>query len=675
MPQAEDLDQLAVDTIRALSMDAVQKANAGHPGTPMALAPLGWTLWSRLRRHDPAHPEWPDRDRFVLSCGHASMLQYSLLHLGGYDLSLAQLEQFRQWGSLTPGHPEVHLTPGVETTTGPLGQGFANAVGMAMAERHLGARFNRPGHSLFDHRVWVIASDGDMMEGVASEAASLAGHLRLGKLVVFWDDNHITIDGRTDLTFTEDVRKRFDAYGWHVQSVDDGNDMAAIARAAEAATKDPRPSFVGVRTIIGWPAPHKKDTSSAHGAPLGAEEVAETKEVMGWPARDFYVPEALGEARARMRERGATWFGEWQAALGSYRAAYPKEARDLDAALAGELPDAWDAELPTFEADPKGVATRKASGTVIAAIASRVPSLVGGSADLAGSNDTTIKGAPDFGPEEAPTSPGAAPRNVHWGVREHGMASAVNGMALHGGVVPFGATFLIFSDYMRPAMRLACLMELPTRYVFTHDSIGLGEDGPTHQPVEQLAALRSIPGMTVLRPADANETRECWKAAMRCKGPAALVLTRQKVPTLDRTELAAAEGALRGAYVLAEADGGAPQVILIATGSEVWLALAGRQRLAAEGVRARVVSMPSWEIFAAEPRDYRDAVLPPSVRARVVVEAGRRFGWERWVGEDGGFVTLERFGASAPAEVLFEKLGFTPERVVEVAKQTLVRFA
>ena len=659
------LDELAIKTIRGLSMDAVQAANSGHPGTPMALAPLGWALFSKLRRHDPANPDWADRDRFVLSCGHASMLQYSLLHLSGYALSLDDIRQFRQWGSKTPGHPENHVTPGVETTTGPLGQGVGNGVGMAMAERHLAARFNKPGHELFDHRTWVIASDGDIMEGVASEAASIAGHLKLGKLTLFWDDNRITIDGRTELSFSEDVLERFASYGWHTESVDDGEDIGALVAAAEAAARDPRPSFIRVRTIIGRPSPNKQDTSAAHGAPLGEDEVIATKQVMEWPTDPFFVPDELASAAEAVRARGAEEYRSWAQRLAEYRKAFPEAAAELDAALAGELPAGWDVDLPTFEADPKGLATRKASGTVLNALASRLGGLVGGSADLAGSNNTHMKGLASF-------LPGAegVPRNIDWGIREHGMGAAMNGMALHGGVIPFGATFLVFSDYMRPSIRLAALMKLHTRYVFTHDSIGLGEDGPTHQPVEHLAALRAIPDLAVLRPADANEVRECWKAAIRWEGPAALALTRQNVPVLDRTKLASAEKVARGAYTLLEAGGGGPDVILVATGSEVSLALAAAAVLEKEGTAVRVVSMPCWELFELQDEAYRVEVLPSGV-PKVVIEAGIRQGWDRWVGNDAAFVTIDRFGASAPAELLFEKFGITVEHAVAAAQRLL----
>jgi transketolase len=661
------LDELAIKTIRGLSMDAVQAANSGHPGTPMALAPLGWALFSELRKHDPANPEWPDRDRFVLSCGHASMLQYALLHLSGYAISLDDIRKFRQWGSLTPGHPESHVTPGVETTTGPLGQGVGNGVGMAMAERHLAARFNKPGYTLFDHRTWVIASDGDIMEGVSSEAASLAGHLRLGKLTVFWDDNEITIDGRTDLTFSEDVLARFASYGWHTESVEDGNDLTALVGAAKAAVADDRPSFIRVRTIIGDPSPNKRDTSGAHGAPLGEDEIIATKQIMEWPTEPlFFVPDELAAAAEAIRDRGAKSYEAWQGRLAGYRADFPEAASELEGALAGELPAGWDADLPIFEADLKGIATRKASGAVLNALAAKIGGLVAGSADLAGSNNSHLKGLANF-------LPGAegVPRNVDWGIREHAMGAAMNGMALHGGVIPFGATFLIFSDYMRPSVRLAALMKLHTRYIYTHDSIGLGEDGPTHQPVEHLAALRAIPQLAVFRPADANEVRECWKAALRWDGPAALALTRQNVPVLDRSTVASAEKAARGAYTLREAGGGGPDVILVATGSEVVIALAAADVLEQEGAAVGVVSMPCWELFEQQEEDYRQEVLPRGVAAKVVVEAGIRQGWDRWVGNDAAFVTIEQFGASAPYKQLYEKYGITVERVVAEAQRLL----
>jgi transketolase len=659
MPE-KNLDALAIDTIRGLSMDAVQKANSGHPGTPMALAPLGWLLYSDVMRHDPAQPDWAGRDRFVLSCGHASMLQYSLMHLSGYEtVTLDEIKSFRQWKSQTPGHPENFVTAGVETTTGPLGQGVATAVGMAMAARHLGKRFSE---ELFDNKIWVIASDGDLMEGVASEAASLAGTLALGNLNVFWDDNEITIDGRTDLSFSEDVVKRFEAYGWHTISVDDGMDLEALRKAAEAAAAETgKPTFVRVKTVIGFPAPNKKDTSGAHGAPLGADEIAKTKEIMGWPSEPFHVPGELAEAKQAILERGKKAREAWEKKRAEWKAGGGDDDA-LSAALAGELPTGWD-QLPTFDADEKGMATRAASGKVLAALAEKIPGLVGGSADLAGSNKTKLEAA-DFRPGQE-----GVPRYVYWGVREHAMGAAVNGMALFGGVVPFGATFLIFSDYMRPAIRLAALMGLKVRHVFSHDSIGLGEDGPTHQPIEHLAALRAIPRLAVFRPADANETRESWKAMMSYDGPAVVALTRQNVPTLDRSTHAPATELHKGAYVLKAAEGDA-QVHLVATGSEVEIALEAQKALAADGVRASVVSMPCWELFEAQDQAYQDSVLPRDGKF-VVVEAGIRQGWERWVGRDAAFVTLERFGASAPAETLYEKLGLTPANVAAKAKSLL----
>ncbi|MBO6939154.1 MAG: transketolase [Deltaproteobacteria bacterium] len=656
----KNLDALAIDTIRGLSMDAVQAANSGHPGTPMALAPLGWLLYSDVMRHDPAQPEWAGRDRFILSCGHASMLQYSLMHLSGYEaVTLEQVKNFRQWKSMTPGHPENFVTPGVETTTGPLGQGVATAVGMAMAARHLGKRFSE---DLFDNKIWVIASDGDLMEGVAAEAASLAGTLGLGHLNVFWDDNEITIDGRTDLSFTEDVVKRFESYGWHTLSVDDGMDVEALRAAAEAAAAETgKPTFIRVKTVIGFPAPNKQDTSGAHGSPLGEDEIAKTKEIMGWPAEPFHVPEEMAAARQAILDRGKKAREAWEKKRADWKAGGGDDAA-LTAALSGELPAGWDA-LPEFPADAKGMATRAASGKVLAALADNVPELVGGSADLAGSNKTQLEAA-DFRPGQE-----GVPRYVFWGVREHAMGAAVNGMALFGGVVPFGATFLIFSDYMRPAIRLAALMGLKARHVFSHDSIGLGEDGPTHQPIEQLASLRAIPGVAVFRPADANETRESWKAMMTYDGPAVIALTRQNVPTLDRSTHGDVAGVHKGAYVLKAADGDA-QVHLVATGSEVEIALDAQKKLAEGGVKATVVSMPCWELFEAQDAAYQDSVLPRDGKF-VVVEAGCRMGWERWVGRDAAFVTLEHFGASAPAETLYEKFGLTADNVAAKAKSLL----
>ena len=667
-----ELDQLCINTIRTLAMDAVQQANAGHPGTPMALAPLAYALYTRHLRHSPRHPDWPDRDRFVLSCGHASMLLYASLHLTGYDLSLDEIRRFRQWGSRTPGHPEHGLTPGVETTTGPLGQGFANGVGMAIAEAHLAARFNRPGHEIVNHRTYAFASDGDLMEGISHEAASLAGHLRLGKLIYCYDDNHITIEGGTALAYSDDVAERFAGYGWHVQRVADGNDLAAFDAAILAAQAETaRPSLVIVRTHIGWGSPHKQDTAEAHGSPLGAEEVALTKAAYGWPAAPpFLVPEAVRAHMGRCVERGAALEDAWRARLAAYERAYPDLAAEWRAALAGELPAGWERALPAFAPADGAQATRSWSQKVLNALAPVVPTLVGGSADLAPSTNTLIKGGGDL------EAAGYGARNMHFGIREHGMGGVLNGMALHGGVRPYGATFLIFSDYMRPSIRLAALMGLPVVYVFTHDSVGLGEDGPTHQPVEQLAALRAIPGLTVIRPADGPETAQAWRAALlHAHGPTALVLTRQKVPVSDRARCAPADGLLQGAYVLAEAGGGAPRVILLATGSEVGLCLAARERLEAAGTPTRVVSMPSLEIFARQPQAYRDAVLPPAVRARLAVETAASFGWHRWVGGDGEVQAIDRFGASAPYERIFEEFGFTVDHVVQRAGAVLARVA
>lgn len=648
-------------------MDAVERANSGHPGTPMALAPVAYLLWTRHLKHSPRHPGWPDRDRFVLSCGHASMLLYGLLHLTGYDLSLDDLRAFRQWGSRTPGHPERGHTPGVETTTGPLGQGLANAVGMAMAERFLAGAFNREGHPLVDHRTWVLASDGDLMEGVASEAASIAGHLRLGKLTVLYDDNHITIDGRTDLAFSEDVGRRFEGYGWRVLRVGDGNDLTAIdAALADAGAAADRPTLIVLRTVIADPAPTKRDTAGAHGAPLGAEEIRKTKAILDWPDEPFFVPDAARLDMGRMVQVGAEAEAVWRRREAAYAAAHPSEAARFRQWLAGELPAGWDSKLPSYGPDAKGVETRKASAAALKALAAALPNLVGGSADLAGSTGTNHGMGGEFGPE-------SAGQTVHWGIREHAMAACLNGLAAHGGVRPFGSTFLVFSDYMKPSLRLAALMGLPVVVVGTHDSIGVGEDGPTHQPIEHLAMLRAIPNLVVLRPGDANETVEAWRTAIqRREGPTVLALTRQRVPVLDRAGLGAASGVARGGYVLYDPPGG-PQVILLASGSELSVALEAAHRLGADGVRARVVSLPSWELFAAQPEAYRQAVLPTAIRARVSVEAASSFGWSRWLGDAGEAVSLDHFGASAPGERLFEAFGFTSEHVAAAARRTLAR--
>ena len=650
-------------------MDAVEGAQSGHPGTPMALAPAGYVLWTRFLRHNPADPDWVDRDRFVLSCGHASMLLYALLHLTGYDLPLEEIKAFRQWGSRTPGHPERGHTPGVETTTGPLGQGFANAVGMAIAERFLAEHFNRPGHRVVDHRVWVFASDGDLMEGVASEAASLAGHLRLGKLTVVYDDNHITIDGDTALTFSEDVQRRFEAYGWHVVRVGDGNDLDGIAAALEAARAETgKPTLVILRTYIADPAPNKRNSAEAHGAPLGADEVRRTKEVMGWPAEPaFHLPDdALTHWRGAL-DRGAELQAKWQERWNAYAADHGELAAEFQRWMSGALPEGWDRNLPSLTSGGGALATRQASGLALQAIAAAVPNLVGGSADLGGSTGTTLKQGGTFGP----TSSG---RQFHWGVREHGMAGILNGIAAHGGVRPFGSTFLVFSDYMKPAIRLSAIMRLPVIYIGTHDSIGVGEDGPTHQPVEHLAMLRAIPNLVVLRPADAAETVEAWRAAIpRRGGPTVLVLSRQKLPVLERPPHGAAEGVSRGAYTLLDAPGGAPHAILIGTGSELHVAVAAARLLQADRVRVRVVSMPSWELFASQPEAYRNEVLPPHVKVRLGIEAASPFGWLQWVGSDGAMLAMDGFGASAPGERLFQEFKFTPERAAEIVRGLLAR--
>ncbi len=664
MVASDELTTRCIHTIQMLAVDAVEQARSGHPGMPMEAAAIATVLWTRYLKYNPANPAWPDRDRFVLSAGHGSALLYAMLHLTGYDLPLDELKRFRQWESRTPGHPEYGHTPGVETTTGPLGQGLGNAVGLALAEAHLAARYNRPGHAVMDHRTVVIASDGDMMEGVGYEAASLAGHLRLGKLLVIYLDNRITIDGPTSITFSDDVAARYQSFGWRVLRMD-GTDVADIDRAlGEAFASTERPTLVIARTHIGWGSP-KQDTSAAHGEPLGAEAARATKEHLGWPLEPtFLVPD---DVRAHFRQaipRGQEAEAAWQARWAAYAAAYPREAAELRSILAGELPPGWDADLPTFPPD-KPVATRVAGGQVMNALAPRIPGFLGGSADLAASNRTTLQGLGDVRPGDY------AGRNIHFGVREHAMGAVLNGLALHG-LTPFGATFMVFSDYMRPAIRLAAMMGLPVIYIFTHDSIGLGEDGPTHQPVEHLAALRAIPNLTVIRPADANETAVAWRVALaRRSGPTVLALTRQNIPVLDRTQLAPAEGLRRGAYVLADTPA-EPDVILIATGSEVHVALGARDLLAADGIAARVVNMPSWELFEEQPGDYRAAVLPPHVTARLAVEAGVSQGWHRYVGPAGDVVALDRFGASAPYQTLMREFGFTPAHVAERARR-LVR--
>ncbi|HET9754930.1 MAG TPA: transketolase [Candidatus Limnocylindrales bacterium] len=661
-----DLDRLAIDTIRTLSIDAVQQANSGHPGAPMGAAPMAYVLWTRFLRHAPTRPEWPDRDRFVLSAGHASMLLYSLLHLTGYDLPLDELTRFRQWGSRTPGHPESGLTPGVEATTGPLGQGFANAVGMAIAERRLGAEFNGDGGTIVDHRTYVIASDGDLQEGIASEAASLAGHLRLGKLIVLYDDNHVQLDGPTAMAFSEDVPKRFDAYGWHTQRVADGNDFAAIESAiGTARDADDRPSLIAVRTHIGYGSPNKQDSQKAHGAPLGPDEVRLTKEAYGWdPDATFHVP---ADALAVFREAvpaGERLVDEWNEKLARYGATDVARAEEFLRRVDGRLRSGWDGGLKTYEVGTE-LATRNASQDATLALAGPVPELFGGSADLSESNLTDVKGEPNFSAEE----PG---RNMRFGVREHGMGGIANGIAYHGGFIPYDATFLTFSDYMRGAVRLSALAGLHVIHVWTHDSVGLGEDGPTHQPVEHYAALRAIPNLWFVRPGDANETSAAWALAVeRRGGPVALALTRQKLPVLPGTADKAREGVGRGGYVLRDADGGAPKLILIATGSELQLVFGAAGALEADGIPTRVVSLPCWERFEAQDASYRDEVLPPSVRKRISVEVGVSLGWERWVGDEGAIIGLDHFGASAPAGTIFEHFGFTVARVADVGRRVV----
>ena len=670
----EDFQQKLINTIRFLAADAVQQANSGHPGLPMGAAPTAFTIWTRHLQHNPANPAWPNRDRFILSGGHGSMLLYALLYLTGYDLSLDEIKHFRQWGSRTPGHPEYGLTPGVEVTSGPLGQGFANGVGMAIAEAHLASVYNRPGFEMIDHFIYGIVTDGDLMEGVASEAASLAGTLRLGKLIYLYDDNHISIEGPTELAFTEDRVKRFEAYGWQVQTVPDGLDVDAIDRAITAAKQDPRPSLICVHNIIGYGLPSKAGKASSHGEPPGEAELAGAKQALGWPQEPrFYVPEdALAfyrQAQARGGELEAAWKAKWAA----YHQAYPELAAELERRLSGQLPAGWEESLPQFPADAKGMATRVSSGKVINALAPQLPELFGGSADLAPSTKTWIESSPAFFPAAKPGEADSyAGRNLHFGVREHGMGAIVNGLAYYGGFIPFGSTFLVFSDYMRPAIRLSALSHLGSIWVFTHDSIGVGEDGPTHQPIEQLAALRCIPNLITLRPADANEVAQAWKIAIQNRHrPTALVLTRQNLPTLDRSQFASAEGTKRGAYVLADLGDGQPEVILMASGSEVSLIVEAGQKLVELGHSVRLVSFPSWELFAEQDQAYRDSVLLPEVGARLAVEAGVAQGWQEWVGPKGRVLAIDRFGASAPGEVVFKMFGFTPEHVVEKALEIL----
>jgi len=665
---AKSLDQLCVDTIRTLAIDAVQKADSGHPGLPLGAAPMAYVLWQRHLRHNPKDPQWPDRDRFVLSAGHGCMLLYCLLHLTGYDLTLDDLKQFRRWGSRTPGHPEFRVTPGVEATTGPLGQGTANAIGMAIAERCLAHRFNRPGHEIVNHRTFALVSDGDLMEGISGEASSLAGHLGLSKLLYLYDDNNVTLDGPTSMAFTEDVAKRYEAYGWNVLRVRDGNtDLEEIDRAIVAAMAETRrPSIILIHTTLGYGSPHKAGTSAAHGSPLGKEEVALTKKALGWEwTEPFYEPpEALAHFRAAV-ESGRKAQDDWKRRFDAWAKESPDLAREWRQAWDRALPSGWDSDLPSWKAGDKE-ATRVAGGAALNAIAAKVPYLIGGDADLSESTKTTIKNGGDF---DASTGSG---RNLHFGVREHAMAGIGNGMSYHGGVRPFVATFFNFSDYMRPSVRLSAISELPTIFVWTHDSIGLGEDGPTHEPIEQLMSLRAMPGFTVIRPGDANETVEAWKVTMEHKeGPVGLVLSRQKLPVQDREKLGASGGVRQGAYVLAEASKTPAKLILIASGSEVFLAVDAREKLEAEGIPTRVVSMPSWALFDRQPLEYRESVIPPGVRARLAIEAGASLGWKRYVGDGGDSVSLDRYGASAPGEVALRELGFSVENVVRRAKALL----
>ncbi len=656
-----DLQTRAINTLRFLSADAVQQANSGHPGLPMGAAAMAYTLWTRHLRHNPCNPHWPARDRFILSGGHGSMLLYSLLHLTGYDLSLDEIKNFRQWGSKTPGHPEHGLTPGVETTTGPLGQGFATGVGMAIAQAQLAATFSP---EIFNHYIYAIVTDGDLMEGVSSEAASLAGHLQLNHLIYLYDDNRISIDGSTDLAFTEDRAARFAAYGWHVQKVDDGNDVDAVDAAIQAAKIHSQPSLIVCRTHIGFGAPHKQDTAKAHGEPLGDDELNAAKQNLGWPLEPrFYIP---GDVLAFFREaieRGPKAEEEWKKKLEAYKTEHPDQGAEVERRLNGQLPSGWESALPTFPADPKGMATRASSGKVLSALSTHLPELIGGSADLTPSNNTKFDGASDL---EKDSLTG---RYIHFGVREHAMAAALNGMALHGGLIPYGGTFLIFSDYMKPAIRIAAISHAPSIFVFTHDSVGLGEDGPTHQPVEQLAALRAVPGLMVIRPADANEVAQAWRIAInRRDGPTALALTRQAVPTFERSGIPAVE---KGAYIVASYGKKKPDIILMASGSEVSLIYEAGKQLAEDGYGVRVVSFPSWELFEIQDAAYKESVFPQKVKARLAVEAGASLGWERYVGLNGKVIAIDRFGASAPYKTIFEHLGFTVDNVVATAKEML----
>ena len=655
------LDSLSVNAIRILSAEAIQKAVSGHPGLPMGAASMAYVLWTKFLKHNPVDPQWPDRDRFILSAGHGSMMLYSLLYLSGYDLTMEDIRNFRQWGSRTPGHPEYGHTPGVEITTGPLGQGFATGVGMAMAERFLASKFNKPDLNIVDHHTYGIVSDGDLMEGLSQEAANLAGYLKLGKLIYLYDNNHISIEGRTEITSAENFRMRFEACGWHVAEVEDGNDLKSIENAIQEARDEiSKPSLIAVRTIIGYGSPNKQDKASAHGEPLGEEELELTKKNLGWTEEPFSIPDTVLEHFRKALHKGQDSQIRWQRLISAYRRQYPESAELWRDWVQGRLPEAWENSIPLFNADDKGIATRSASGKVINSLSPVLKNLIGGSADLAPSNKTLITGEEDF------KSPEYNGRNIRYGIREHGMGAFLNGIALHGGLIPFGGTFFVFSDYMRPAIRLASLQKIRVIYVFTHDSIALGEDGPTHQPIEHLASLRAMPGLNLIRPCDANETAEAWKIAIKSKGPTALVLTRQDLPVLDRTVFSAASNIAKGAYVLRDAEG-VPDCILIGTGSEVHIAVRAAELIENKGFRVRIVNMASWRLFEQQPLEYREKVLPPSITCRVAVEAGSSFGWERHIGLGGVFVGRDDFGASAPAEVLYEKFGITPEAVADTA--------
>jgi transketolase len=666
-----DIENLSVNTLRFLALDAVQRAQSGHPGTPMGIAPMAYVLWTRFLHHSPTNPEWVDRDRFVLSSGHASALLYALLHLTGYDLPLDEVKNFRQWGSLTPGHPEVRHVPGVETTTGPLGQGFANAVGMAIAEAHLGAIFNKPDTpEIVDHHTYVILSDGDLMEGIASEAASLAGHLRLGKLVALYDDNRISIEGSTEITFSEDRLKRFEAFGWHVQQVEDGNDLDSIEYAIRKAKLERnKPSIVAIHTEIAFGAPTMQGKAAAHAGAFADQEVVAAKEALGWSSQEaFYIPDEVRIHFRKAVKAGEAYESQWSEQFDLYLQKYPKEAGEFQRRMRGELPEGWEAYLPNFSPDPVGDATRLATGGILSALAPVIPELMGGSADLAPATQTLIKNSSDFGPDHY------AARNLRFGVREHAMAGIVNGLALHGGIRSYGATFLVFYDYMRPAVRLAGMMNLPSIFIFTHDSVGLGEDGPTHQPIEQIFGLRSVPNLTCIRPCDQNEVVEAWRIALKNQdGPTCILLTRQPLPVLDRNKYAPAVSLQRGAYILSDRGDGNPDVLLMSTGSEVHVVLEAQKQLAEQGVWARVVAMPSWEIFMKQTRSYRESVLPPTVKARVAIEAGSTLGWERWVGTDGAVIGLDHFGASAPWKTLYQEFGLTAENVAKTAVEVIQR--